>query len=579
MKKKPVLSRLLKYTYVCRKYIIIGILSAVISIAATLAGPRLVAIAIDQMIGMGAVNFSGIAKIIFYLAGTIAISSLFQWLLSESTNIIAYRTVKQLRIEIFAKFNRAPLKFIDSTPHGDMVNRTVNDIDQISDGLLQGFTQLFTGIATIVGTLIFMLSVDVVTALVVIILTPLSIFTAFVIARLTHKMFRQQAVTQSELTSFVNEMVSNQKIVKAFSHENENIKEFDKINKQLYQCGVNAQFYSSLSNPSTRFVNSMVYAAVGVVGAIRVIGGSLTVGGISCFLSYANQYTKPFNEISGVLTQLQSAFASAQRVFEVLDTENEPADKENALSMPSARGNISLENVSFSYDHSRPLLQNISANIKKGQKIAIVGPTGCGKTTLINLLLRFYDIDGGKISVDGIDIKDIKRDDLRALYAMVLQETWLQTGTIRENIIYGRPDATEDEIIEAAKAAYVHGFVSRMKKGYDTVISGEGSSLSQGQKQLLCIARAMLVGSPILILDEATSNIDSRTEIKVQRAFEKLTEGKTSFIVAHRLSTIKEANLILVMKDGNIIEQGTHNDLLCKDTFYKKLYESQFSKA
>ena len=573
---KKTVSRLLKYTVGYKKYIVLCLLSALISVTATLAAPKFVAAAIDEMYGAGRVNFEGIFKILICIAAAAAVSALGSRLTARSTNIIAYNTSKKLRSDIFGKLGKVPVSFIDSSPHGDLVNRTVNDIDQISDGLLQGFTQLFTGLTTIIGTLAFMLFTDLITAAVVIILTPLSILTASVIARLTHRMFMEQSITQGKLTAFVNEMVGNQKLVKAFGHESENEKSFFLLNKRLYKCGVDAQFYSSLTNPSTRFVNNLVYAAVGIVGAMRVIFGGLTIGGISCFLSYANQYTKPFNEISGVLTQLQSAIASAERVFELLDAPEEPSDSLNAVRKNSIEGNVTLENVSFSYVPEKPLLKNISVEVKKGQKIAIVGPTGCGKTTLINLLLRFYDVNEGRILLDGTDIREMKRSDVLGAYTMVLQETWLQSGTIKENIAYGKPNATDEEIISAGKAAYAHSFIMRMPNGYDTVIGSDGGALSQGQKQLLCAARAMLSGAPILILDEATSNIDTRTEIKVQQAFEKLSSGRTSFIVAHRLSTIKEADLILVMKDGNIIEQGTHEELLSSDTFYKKLFESQF---
>lgn len=573
---KKTVSRLLKYTVGYKKYIVLCLLSALISVTATLAAPKFVAAAIDEMYGAGRVNFEGIFKILICIAAAAAVSALGSRLTARSTNIIAYNTSKKLRSDIFGKLGKVPVSFIDSSPHGDLVNRTVNDIDQISDGLLQGFTQLFTGLTTIIGTLAFMLFTDLITAAVVIILTPLSILTASVIARLTHRMFMEQSITQGKLTAFVNEMVGNQKLVKAFGHESENEKSFFLLNKRLYKCGVDAQFYSSLTNPSTRFVNNLVYAAVGIVGAMRVIFGGLTIGGISCFLSYANQYTKPFNEISGVLTQLQSAIASAERVFELLDAPEEPSDSLNAVRKNSIEGNVTLENVSFSYVPEKPLLKNISVEVKKGQKIAIVGPTGCGKTTLINLLLRFYDVNEGRILLDGTDIREMKRSDVLGAYTMVLQETWLQSGTIKENIAYGKPHATDEEIISAGKAAYAHSFIMRMPNGYDTVIGSDGGALSQGQKQLLCAARAMLSDAPILILDEATSNIDTRTEIKVQQAFEKLSSGRTSFIVAHRLSTIKEADLILVMKDGNIIEQGTHEELLSSDTFYKELFESQF---
>ena len=499
--------------------------------------------------------------------------------MSYCTNVITYRTVKDLRIQLFNKLSAVPLKFIDQTAHGNIINRVVNDIDQVSDGLLQGFTQLFTGVVTIVGTLLFMLFADPLITLVVVVLTPLSLFVASFIAKNSYKHFRNQTVTQGELTGYIEEMIGNQKLVKGFGYEERAEKKFGTINEKLYGQGQKAQFYSSLSNPCTRFVNAIVYAAVGIIGAISAIYGRLTVGQISMFLSYANQYTKPFNEITGIVTQLQSAFASAQRVFAVLDEVPEIPDDPQALRKTSCEGRVELSDVSFSYDPERPLIENLNLLAHPGNRIAIVGPTGCGKTTLINLLMRFYDVNEGAISVDGTDIRNITRNSLRGSYGMVLQESWLFSGTVRDNIAYGKPDATDEEVKAAAKAAHAHGFIRRLPNGYDTIIAEDGGNLSQGQRQLLCIARVMLVDPPMLILDEATSNIDTRTELYVQEAFQKMMEGRTSFIVAHRLSTIKNADTILVMDKGHIIEQGNHQELLHKRGFYYRLYNSQFAAS
>lgn len=573
-----VVKRLLKYTSPYMGFLIMALISSVIYVALTLLGPVLIGNAIDYIIGPNEVFFDKILKILIYLLFTIIGASLFQWVMSYCTNTVAYRTVKDIRTDVFKKLNRTPLKFIDSNAHGDLMSRVVVDIEQISDGLLQGFTQLFTGVVTIVGTLLFMLSIDLIIASVVVLVTPLSLFVASFIAKRSYNMFRVQSQTRGELGGYVEEIIGNQKLVKTFCYEDRAQKHFEEINSRLYDCGVKAQFYSSLTNPCTRFVNGIVYALVGIIGALSAVSGRLSVGDISCFLTYANQYTKPFNEISGVVTELQSAFASAARVFKVLDEEEE-SDDSKLYKLKECDGNVVIDDVSFSYSKKTPLIENFNLNVKSGSRIAIVGPTGCGKTTLINLLMRFYDVNSGSISVDGHKITDITRQSLRSQYGMVLQESWLFSGTVRENIAYGKPDATEDEIIAAAKSAHAHSFIKRLPNGYDTVISESGSNLSQGQRQLLCIARVMLVDPPMLILDEATSSIDTMTEIRIQRAFTKMMEGRTSFIVAHRLSTIKEADLILVMNAGKIIEQGTHESLLKKGEFYANLYQSQFMPA
>lgn len=494
------------------------------------------------------------------------------------TNVISYKTVRDLRRDVFCKFNDVPLSYIDTHSHGDLISRVINDVDAVGDGLSQMFLQLFSGIVTILGTMVFMFIIDWRIALAVIILTPLSLFVAAFIGKMTHNRFARQQQLQGDISSYVEEYVGNQRIVKAFSYEDRAFENFEKYNQELYTVGFKAQFAGALANPSTRFVNATVYAAVGIFGAITAIAGTLSVGQLSCFLTYANQYTKPFNEVTGVLTQLQTAIAAAGRVFDVLDAEDEPEDKPDSIKVENCKGNVKIENVNFSYVKDKPLITNFSLDVKSGSHIAIVGPTGCGKTTFINLLMRFYDTDSGKISVDGVDIKDMERDELRKLYGMVLQDSWLFCGTIMENLKYGNPNATDEQVIEAAKAAYAHSFIRRMPDGYDTMISEGGGNLSQGQKQLLCIARAMLSNPTMLILDEATSSIDTLTEIRVQKAFAKIMQGRTSFVVAHRLSTIKESDVILVMRDGNIIEQGTHDELLAKGGFYKKLYESQFAK-
>lgn len=560
-----------------KKYAVIGIICAFISVGLTLLGPVLTGNAIDCIIGSGQVDFESISKILMGFILTTAGSALFQWIMGLCTNKLSYCAARDLRQQVYSKFNSVPLSYIDGSSYGDLINRVINDVDAVGDGLLQSVTKLFTGVVTIVATLVFMFAINVTIALAVMLLTPVSLFVAAFIGKFSGSKFRKQQLLQGEVSAYIEEMVGNQQIVKSFAYEKRAEEEFEKKNQELYKVGQKAQFSGSLANPSTRFVNGLVYAAAGILGVLSAVNGGLTVGQISVFLTYANQYTKPFNEITGVLTQLQTAIASAKRVFEVLNEPNETADKENAVTIERADGNMVFENVNFSYRENQKLIENFNLKVKKGQRIAIVGPTGCGKTTMINLIMRFYDVNSGEIRLDSVPIKDIKRNSLRQNFAMVLQDSWLFNGTVRENLCYGNPDATEEEMIKAAKSAYAHGFISRLPKGYDTVITEEGSNLSQGEKQLLCIARAMLTDSPLLILDEATSSIDTLTEQRVQKAFAKMMEGKTSFVVAHRLSTIKEADVILVMKDGNIIEQGRHEDLLKKAGFYSTLYNSQFS--
>ncbi|MDB2106594.1 ABC transporter ATP-binding protein [Clostridium paraputrificum] len=575
---KQVVKRLLKFTKPYIGYLIMALICALFSVTFTLLGPVLIGKGIDLIIGPNNVDFNGILKIIVILMATIILGALFQWLMGLYTNIVTQKTVKDLRIASFSKINEVPLRYIDSNPHGDIINRVVNDIDLISDGLLQGFTQLFTGIVTIVGTLLFMLSINISIALVVVLVTPLSLFVASFIAKKSHNSFKVQSATRGELSGYIEEMLGNQKVVKAFSYEDEAEEKFKEINSRLYESGVKSQFYSSLTNPSTRFVNGIVYAAVGIIGALLAIKGKLTIGDISCFLSYANQYTKPFNEISGVVTELQTAFASAKRVFNLLDELPETPEDKDAISLVKADGYLEINNVNFSYSENKKLIENLNLKVKPGNRIAIVGPTGCGKTTIINLLMRFYDVTSGEIKVDNTNITHLTREGLRRNFGMVLQDTWLYSGTVKENIAYGKVDATDEEIIEAAKATHAHNFIMRLPNGYDTLINDDGSNISQGQKQLLCIARVMLTKPPMLILDEATSSIDTRTEIYIQKAFDKMMEGRTSFIVAHRLSTIKEADRILVMNAGKIIEQGKHEQLLAANGFYANLYNSQFVK-
>ena len=570
---KRILNKIAKYKW----SVMASLFCASLTVVFTLYVPILIGRAIDCIVGAGEVNFKGMGIILTQIAAVVLITAAAQWIMSHINNQITYRVVKDIRTQAFNKLESLPLKYIDSHAHGDIISRIIADIDQFSDGLLMGFTQLFTGVLTILGTLFFMFFINPIIAAIVVLVTPLSLFVASFIARRTYSMFRMQSQTRGELTSLVEEMLGNQKVVKAFAYEDEAQKKFEVINEDLRIWGLKATFFSSITNPATRFVNSLVYACVGIAGAFAAVNGFLTVGQLSSFLSYANQYTKPFNEISGVVTELQNALASASRVFELIDEETEIPDGSDAIVLDHARGEVVLEHVDFSYNPSVPLIEDMNLFAGQGQRIAIVGPTGCGKSTVINLLMRFYDVNAGSIKVDGNDVRLITRKSLRSEYGMVLQETWLKTGTIRENIAYGKPEASEEEIMKAAKEAHAHSFISRMPQGYDTVISEDGGNLSQGQKQLLCIARVMLCLPPILILDEATSSIDTRTELKIQKAFAKMMEGRTSFIVAHRLSTIKEADVILVMRDGHIIEQGTHEALLTKNGFYAQLYNSQFA--
>ena len=558
-------------------YLILSLVFAVITVGFTLYAPILIGDAVDFIVGKGQVDFGKILQILVKLAVIIGVTSMAQWLMNLCNNQITYRVVKDVRMNAFEHLQKLPLKYVDSHPYGETISRIITDVEQFSDGLLMGFSQLFTGVVTIAGTLAFMLSINVKISLIVIFITPLSLFVASFVAKKTYNMFKIQSETRAQMTSLVDEMVGNQKVVQAFGYGKRSLERFDTINEELKTCSIRAIFFSSITNPSTRFVNGLVYSGVGIFGAVLAMQGVITVGQLSCFLTYANQYTKPFNEISSVLTEIQNAFACAKRVFDFIDEEVETKDKEGALILQQTDGSMELQHISFSYRKDTPLLKDLNLHVKQGQKVAIVGPTGCGKTTLINLLMRFYDIDAGKIYVSGHDVKEITKDSLRANFGMVLQDTWLKSGTIAENIAYGKPEATRAEIIEAAKAAHAHGFIKRMSDGDDTVISEDGGNLSQGQKQLLCIARVMLKLPPILILDEATSSIDTRTEIKIQEAFQKMMEGRTSFIVAHRLSTIKEADIILVMKDGNIVEQGNHEELLARNGFYAKLYQSQFA--
>ncbi len=574
-----VIKRLLSYTRPYAGYLIAAMACAFFSVVLSLMIPVFVGEGVDCLVSAGKVDYRGLARAILYIALSVAGAAVFQWLMSYCNNVITYRTVKDLRIQLFRKLSSVPLKYIDQQSHGDLISRVVNDIDQVSDGLLQGFTQLFTGIVTILGTLVFMLAANVWVALLVVVLTPLSLFVASFIAKNSFRHFRGQTAIQGELSGYVEEMVSNQKLVKAFCYEDRSEEKLEEINRRLYTEGQKAQFFSSLSNPCTRFVNAVVYAAVGIAGAAFAISGLMTVGTISMFLSYANQYTKPFNEVTGIITQLQTALASAQRVFAVLDEPSETPDAPEAMVKESCGGRVELRDVSFSYSPERPLIEHLNLLAVPGSRIAIVGPTGCGKTTLINLLMRFYDVNGGAILVDGDDIREMTRGSMRAQYGMVLQESWLFSGTVRDNITYARPDASMEEVEAAAKAAHAHQFIKRLPEGYNTVIAEDGGNLSQGQKQLLCIARVMLADPPMLILDEATSNIDTRTEILVQRAFQEMMKGRTSFVVAHRLSTIRESDLILVMNQGHIVEQGTHDALLAKGGFYANLYNSQFARA
>ena len=573
---KQILKKVLHHIGKYKIFLMLSIILAAVSVALTLYIPILTGNAVDCIIGAGAVDFAGILVILKKMAVIIIITAIVQWLMNTCNNKIAYQVVRDVRDEAFRKLEILPLKYIDGHSHGDIVSRIIADVDQFSDGLLMGFTQLFTGVVTILGTLIFMLSINVTTTIMVVILTPLSFVVASFIAKRTFNMSRIQSETRGEQTSLIDEIIGNEKVVKAFGREKKVTEQFDEINERLQSASVKAIFFSSLTNPCTRFVNSLVYAGVGVVGAFLAIKGRITVGQLSSFLSYANQYTKPFNEISGVITELQTALACAGRVFEFIEEEPQIPDDKDAKVLESPKGELVMEHVSFSYNEDQKLIEDFNLTVKPGQRVAIVGPTGCGKTTVINLLMRFYDVKKGSIFIDGADIRKMTRESLRKSFGMVLQETWLKAGTIKENIVMGKPDATMDEVIEAAKAAHAHSFIKRLPQGYDTVITEDGGSLSQGQKQLLCITRVMLCLPPMLILDEATSSIDTRTEIKIQQAFNTMMQGRTSFIVAHRLSTIREADIILVMKDGNIIEQGNHETLLAKNGFYANLYQSQF---
>ncbi len=578
MKSSQVLKRIFRYTGKYSAMLILGLLLSAGGVAMTLYSPILIGEAVDMIIGPDNVDFGGIGKIALQLAAVIAAGTVFQWLSTLCTNYVAFKTTRSMRIDVFNKLGTLPLKYSDTHSHGDILSRIIADIEQVSDGLLQGFAQFFSGIATIVGTIAFMLSVNAKIAVIVIVLTPLSLFVAYFIAKNCQKMFVRQNKIRGELTGLAEEIISASKTVRAFSYEDVAQERLEEVNSRLYDCGVKAQFFSAMTNPCTRFVNGVVFAAVAISGAVSALSGAISVGQISSFLTYANQYTKPFNEITGVITELQNAFSCAARVFAVLDEKSE-SDDSTLPEITNCDGSVKIENLSFSYNPEKPLIENFNLTAKPGQKTAIVGPTGCGKTTFINLLMRFYEPNSGVIKVSGIPADSVKRSSLRSCYGMVLQETWLFSGTVKENIAYARPDASDEEIIKAAKLAHAHGFIKHLKDGYDTMITEDGGNLSQGQKQLLCIARIMLTSPPMLILDEATSSIDTRTEIKIQQAFDEMMRGRTSFIVAHRLSTIKTADTILVMKDGKIIEQGTHESLMAENGFYANLYNSQFEPS
>lgn len=577
--KKGTLKKVLHYVGRYKPHLAFSIILAAVSVAATLYIPVLAGRAIDNIVDERNVDFAALKPLLIGIGILAAVTALAQWIMNALNNKITFCVVRDIRNAAMRRIQILPLSYIDSHPAGETVSRIIADADQFADGLLMGFTQLFTGVITILGTIGFMLSINVKITLVVVLLTPLSLFVARFIARRTYSMFRAQSETRGEQTAFIEEKIGSQKVVKAFTREAKTLEEFDEINDRYAKRSLKAIFFSSITNPSTRFVNSVVYAAVGLTGALFAVKGAISVGGLTCFLSYANQYTKPFNEISGVVAELQNALACAERLFELVEQPPQSPDKADAVILTDAKGNVAMQNVAFSYVKDRELIKNLNLNVKAGSRIAIVGPTGCGKTTLINLLMRFYDVDGGVIAVDGIDINDITRSSLRRSYGMVLQDTWLKDGTVRENIAMGKPDATDEEIIAAAKASHAHSFIKRMPQGYDTVISDENSGLSQGQKQLLCIARVMLCLPPMLILDEATSSIDTRTEIKIQQAFSRMMQGRTSFVVAHRLSTIKNSDLILVMKDGSIIEQGTHAELMEQNGFYAALYNSRLDRG
>ncbi len=579
VKQAQTLKKVLTYIKSYRIFLVFSLLFAVVTVAATLYIPVLTGEVIDHILAPGQVEFAVIMGLLQRMALVIGLTALAQWLMNVCNNKITYEVVQDIRREAFAKIEILPLKFIDGHSHGELVSRVIADVDQFADGLLMGFSQLFTGVVTILGTLLFMVSINFKITLVVVLVTPVSLFVAGFIAKRTFSMFMLQSTTRGEQTALINEMIENQKVVQAFSKEEDVLEKFDEINQRLEKASLQATFFSSLTNPGTRFVNSLVYTGVALVGALFAmsVGSAFSVGQLTCFLSYANQYTKPFNEISGVVTELQNALACAGRIFALIEEEPQTAEPQNAEVLTNVKGNVALEHVYFSYSPEKKLIEDFSLQVKPGQRVAIVGPTGCGKTTIINLLMRFYDVDSGSIQVEGADIRKVTRRSLRESYGMVLQETWLKTGTIRENLKMGKPNASDQEMMEAAKAAHAHSFIKRLPQGYDTVIGEEGGSLSVGQKQLLCIARVMLCLPPMLILDEATSSIDTRTEMKIQNAFAKMMEGRTSFIVAHRLSTIQEADIILVMKDGHILEQGNHEKLLAQGGFYAQLYNSQFA--
>lgn len=579
MKKKSTIKRVLRYLGKYRIFLILSLGMALVTVAGQLYIPILQGNAIDNIIGEGNVDFAAVMKIIITILITMGVVALFQWIMNICNNKITYSIVHDIRKDAFNKLQRLPVRYADSHPTGEIVSKVIADVDQFADGLLMGFTQFFTGVMTILGTLIFMIMINWKITLVVVLVTPLSFFVASFVAKKTYRMFSLQSETRGEQTGFIDEMIGNEKVVQAYGHEDEALEKFDDINLRLQKWSLKATFFSSITNPATRFVNNVVYALVALSGAVSVVKNPLafTVGRLSMFLSYANQYTKPFNEISGVVTELQNALACADRVLDLIEEEPLSPDADDVLVVNEGEGHIRLEHVAFSYDKEKELIKDFNLDVKPGERVAIVGPTGCGKTTMINLLMRFYDVDSGSIKVEGKDIRDVTRKSLRSNYGMVLQETWLKSGTIKENIVTGRPDATDEEIIAAAKAAHAHSFIKRLPDGYDTVIGEDGGNLSQGQKQLLCIARVMLCLPPMLILDEATSSIDTRTEMKIQEAFAKMMNGRTSFIVAHRLSTIQSADIILVMKDGNVIEQGNHEELFAKGGFYSRLYNSQFS--
>ena len=583
MKKQPArkdtFRKILHYIGKYWFFVVLSILFAAVTVALTLYIPILTGKAVDFIIGPGHVDFDGVFGVLRTAVIVIALTAVSQWIMNVCNNRITYHVVQDIRRDAFAKLEILPLKYIDSHSYGDIVSRVVADVDQFADGLLMGFTQLFTGVITILGTLGFMLLVNFQITLVVVLITPVSLFVASFIAKKTYFMFKLQSETRGEQTALIEEAIGNQKVVQAFSHEDETQERFDEISERLAKCSLRATFFSSLVNPSTRFVNSLVYTGVGITGALSAIRGGISIGQLTTFLSYANQYTKPFNEISGVVTELQNAVACAARIFELIEEEPQTPDREDPQVLKQAEGNVELSHVNFSYNPEQKLIEDFNLSVRPGERVAIVGPTGCGKTTMINLLMRFYDVDSGTIQVDGIETRDMTRKNLRENFGMVLQDTWLRTGTIRENITMGKPDATDEEVIAAAKASHAHSFIKRLPEGYDTVITEDGDNLSQGQKQLLCITRVMLCLPPMLILDEATSSIDTRTEIRIQEAFAKMMEGRTSFIVAHRLSTIREADIILVMKDGHIIEQGRHKELLAKNGFYAELYNSQFVRT